>query len=192
MTVAFLTDGAGSHPDTAGWSPRRVANARASEARIALRLLGFNAAPVFLSWPDAAPFAPTSAEFARTVRKLEQMCRKRRISRIVATWEYEPHCDHKAAAQVARAVADRARAQLLNYLVWGWTLPDAGDRLLKSRPFSLSLRQSAVRVRKALSAHRTQLGGRIPATSARFVLPRSIRRLADLRYAVLLENRRAP
>lgn len=192
LTVAFLTDGSGSHPDTSGWSPRRVAHARAGEARNALRRLGFRPAPIFLDWQDGAPYSSTSLEFEKTVRKLTHVCRTRKISRIVAAWQHEPHCDHEAAAQVARAVAGQTHAQLLDYLVWGWTLADADERLSSTRAFSLSLGQSPARVRKALAAHRTQLGGRIPAGGRRFVLPRSLRRLTDVSHVLLLENRHAP
>ena len=42
---------------------------------------------------------------------------------LLAPWIADPHCDHEAAALVARAAALRAGLRSLFYPVWGWCLP---------------------------------------------------------------------
>jgi LmbE family N-acetylglucosaminyl deacetylase len=191
LRVAFLTDGSGSHVGAPGWSARRVAALRAREAREALRILGVDAPATSLNWRDAAPHAPDTPSFDRTVRRLVALCRRARLTRIATTWEADPHCDHQAAAQVARAVARRLGTTPLFYCVWGWTRDDIAQQLAGVRPWALHAPQHRGIVRRALACHRSQLGGRITGARERFVLPRAMRRLADRPFTMLLEERDA-
>jgi LmbE family N-acetylglucosaminyl deacetylase len=190
LAVAFLTDGSGSHIGAPGWSARRVAALRAGEARAALRILGVRS-PLWLGWRDAAPHPRDDAAFARTVDRLVALCRRERITRVTTTWAADPHCDHQAAAAVARAVAARIRTVPLFYCVWGWTRDDLAARLATVRPFALAASGRRGAARRALACHRSQLGGRIAGARERFVLPRSMRRLADRGVTLLLEERDA-
>lgn len=191
LSVAFLTDGAGSHVGASGWSARRVAALRAGEARAALRVLGVETPPTLLGWRDAAPHAGDSGAFERTVRRLVALCRRRRLTRIVTTWAADPHCDHQAAAQVAHAVAQRLGTRPLFYCVWGWTRADIGAQLGGVRSLALGSDARKGRARRALACHRSQLGGRITGARDRFVLPRAMRRLVDRPVTILLEERNA-
>jgi len=191
LRVAFLTDGSGSHVGAPGWSARRVAALRAREAREALRVLGLSGPATSLDWNDAAPHAPDTLPFERTVRRLVALCRRARLTRVATTWEADPHCDHQAAAQVARAVAHRLRTVPLFYCVWGWTRDDIAQRIAGVRPWALHAPQHRGVVRRALSCHRSQLGGRITGARDRFVLSRAMRRLADRPFTMLLEERDA-
>jgi LmbE family N-acetylglucosaminyl deacetylase len=191
LVVAFLTDGAGSHVDAPGWSARRVAALRAREAGGALRMLGNCTPAVALGWPDAHPHDPASAAFERTVHRLVTLCRRQRLSRVVTTWAADPHCDHVAAAQVARAVAARLGTTPLFYGVWGWTRDDLAQQLAPMRAHVVRTTVRRGAVRRALSCHRSQLGGRIIGARDRFVLPRAMRRLVDRPFTLLLEERDA-
>ena len=190
VTVAFLTDGSGSHAGAPGWTARRIANARAQEAGAALRILRLRKPAVVLGWRDAAPFAEGTPAFEATVRRLLTLCRRQRICHVVATWEAEPHCDHEAAAQVAIAVARRLRVRPLFYCVWAWTLPDIAQRLAGWNALSLPVGRWRGLQRRALGCHRTQLGGRISGAPDRFILPRAMRRMVDASHALLLEHGR--
>jgi len=192
LRVVFVTDGSGSHPDAPGWSARRVAGTRAREAGAALRALGHGARAVQLGWRDAAPPPPGSPAFAAAVRRLVALCRAERLTRVVASWEGDPHCDHQATALLARAVAARLRVRPLFYCVWGWTVPDLDARLRPMRATSLPVARWRGRQRRALACHRTQLGGRIAGAAERFVLPRPMRRLVDAAHLILLEKHHAP
>ena len=191
LGVAFLTDGAGSHVGAPGWSARRVAALRAGEARAALRILGVRTPPILLGWSDAAPHARDSAAFARTVDRLVALCRRLRLTRVTTTWAADPHCDHQAAADIARAVAARIGTVPLFYCVWGWTRDDLTAWLATVRSVALASTGRPGTARRALACHRSQLGGRITGARERFVLPRGMRRLADRRVTLLLEERDA-
>lgn len=160
LRVAFLTDGAGSHVGAPDWRARRVAALRASEARAALMALGSTTPAMALGWRDAVPHAPDTPAFERTVRRLVSLCRRARLTRVVTTWEADPHCDHQAAAQLARAVARRLGTAPLFYAVWGWTRDDLAQRLTTVRPLLIRAAQRRGAARRALSCHRSQLGGR--------------------------------
>ena len=190
--VVFVTDGSGSHPDAPGWKPRRIANVRAAEARAALRMLGHHAQPVMLGWRDAAPHAEGSPAFEASVRALVALCRRERLSRVVASWDGDPHCDHEATARLATAVAARLRVRPRFYCVWGWTVPDLDARLASMRAVAISVARWRGAQRRALACHRTQMGGRIAGAAERFVLPRPMRRLVDAAHLILLEHQDAP
>jgi N-acetylglucosamine malate deacetylase 1 len=189
VVVAFLTDGAASHVGAPGWSPRRIAALRAGEAGAALRVLGVSAPPVALGSRDAAPVEAGSREWEGTVRRLVALCRRHRLTRIVASWEADPHCDHEAAARLAREVAGRLRVRPLFYAVWGWTRDDLDQRLAGTRAQSLPVARWRGQQRRALACHRSQMGGRIIGAAERFVLPVAMRRLTDRAHLLLLEER---
>lgn len=191
VMVAFLTDGAASHVGAPDWSRRRIGRVRAAEARAALRQLGSIDPPLHLGWPDATPAVVASPEWERTVRRLVALCRRRRLRRIVASWSADPHCDHAAAAALARAVGRQARVDVCYYAVWGWTRDDLAARLAGVGARAVPVGRWRGRARRALDRHATQLGGRIAGAAERFVLPRSMRRLVDVPHALLLEERNA-
>ncbi|MEG3164187.1 PIG-L family deacetylase [Sphingomonas sp. PB2P19] len=190
--TAFLTDGAGSHPDAPGWSGGRIAGVRAQEAGAALRMLRGAASPLHLDWSDAAPSGPGDRAFDRSVRMLAAWCRRRGVTRIAVTWGGEPHCDHEAAAALAHAVARRCRVSLYYYLVWGWTLPDLAERVRGLAARSVATAAGRPRQHRAIRCHRTQLGGRIVGARENFRLPRAMLRLADRPITLLLEAGHAP
>jgi LmbE family N-acetylglucosaminyl deacetylase len=190
ITVAFLTDGSASHVGAPGWSPRRIAAARTAEAAAAMRILGLRDPAVHLGWRDAAPVPAGSAAWKATVRRVVALCRRHRLTRIVTSWEGDPHCDHEAAAQLAREVAHKLGVQPSFYAVWGWTRIDVDQRLAGFGAVALSVSTWQGRQRRALDVHRTQLGSRIPKGTARFVLPRPMRRLVDRTHLLLLKEPR--
>ncbi|WP_380780493.1 PIG-L deacetylase family protein [Sphingomonas sp. R86520] len=189
--TAFVTDGAGSHPDAPGWSRKRIAGLRRTEAAAALHVL--NAEPALhLDWPDAAPSKPGDPAFERTADRLAAWCRSRGIRQIAVTWDGEPHCDHEAAAALATAVAQRISVGLYQYLVWGWTVPDLASRVRNHRVISIDTRAGRPQQRRAMACHRSQRGGRIVGAAENFRLPKMMLRLLDRPTTLLLEIARAP
>lgn len=152
--VVVLTDGAGSHDHVDGSSRARLVGIRRLEAgRAVRRLAGADVPPpVFLDWPDAHPASPGSGVFAATARRLAALCRVRRVDAIAVTGPDEPHCDHQAAAELARHAARTARrpVAVFDYGVWGAASP-AGRLRITTRPLKAGLRAHA------LSAHQSQL-----------------------------------
>lgn len=176
--VVVLTDGAGSHDHPDASSRARLVAIRRQEAHRAVRRLGGPAAsaPLFLDWPDAEPAPPGSARFESSARRLAALCRDRRVDAIAATAPHDPHCDHQAAAGLARRVARLARRPIavFDYLVWGRPPSGAGLRVT-TQPLKAGVRASA------LAAHQSQLN---PVFGQGFRLPpeRALRPTADTLY----------
>ncbi len=176
--VVYLTDGAASHPDSPSWPSARLAARRRREAHAALRdLMGRGSPPpLFLDWPDAKPWREGEAGFDRTARRVAGLMRRGRLCAIATTWGGEPHCDHAAAAALARAVARRAqpRPEIYGYLVWGWDRPEA-LQLSSKRGVVLAPHPRHRRARRrALTRHRSQLGAVITDSPKGFSLPPSM------------------
>lgn len=175
--VAYLTDGSGSHPQSAG---RGLVCARRREAALALRrLAGSDVATLHLGWRDAYPSGPGDALFARTCRRLVAWCEGSRVDAIAVTALDEPHCDHRAAAQMARAVerASRRRIRIAEYHVWGSPPVSSTGAGLRTCAMPAGHR------RQALAAHRSQTSA---SHGPGFRLPRALRRMpaTDILYPV--------
>jgi LmbE family N-acetylglucosaminyl deacetylase len=176
--VVYLTDGAASHPGSPSWSSRRLAARRRREAHAALcDLMGRGSPPpLFLDWPDAKPWREGEDAFERAARRLVGVMRRGRLSAIATTWTHEPHCDHAAAAALARNAARRTRPRpdLYGYLVWGWDKQEAAQ-LASARAVVLAPQPRHRRARRrALTRHRSQLGAVITDSPKGFRLPPSM------------------
>lgn len=159
--VAFVTDGRGSHGLQA---PSDLAAIRRREARAALRRLAPDGpVPIFLDWPDSAPPKPCDPAWRAALRRLLALCRSRRVDAIAATSALDPHCDHRAAAALARDTANGAMrgVKVFDYVVWAERLPNGPAFRTEHRPPGPR--------RLALAQHRSQLtslhgdGFRLPA-----------------------------
>lgn len=169
--VAFLTDGSGSHPASAG---RRLVTVRQREAALALRRLGTGPIPtVHLGWRDGSPAQAGKPQFERTRRRLAALCETGRVDAIAVTATHEPHCDHEAAAHLAYAVRDACRrsVRVLEYVVWGDGPPPVAHVACKTAAMPPGLR------RRALSAHRSQTGA---SQGDGFRLPGAMRRMPPI------------
>ena len=152
--VAFLTDSAGSHPCETVDDSRKLAARRRREACAAIRVLGPSAPPpVFLDWPDANPHAIGSPAFDATASRLAALCDRLGVGAIAVTGRDEPHCDHVAAFEIARAAAHRAArpTRLFEYVVWAPHPPSRDFIALKTSPMNVGQRKVA------LAQHRSQM-----------------------------------
>ena len=162
--VVLVTDGAASHPGSRAWPPERLAERRALEFSEALAALGVpDDDALSLALPDTA--APREGEpgFAGAVASCARFCARRPPRLIVAPWRRDPHCDHRATFELARAVRDRldARIPIWEYPVWLWEIGAPGDLPTPDDDVELvGLDVTAVvdTKRRALRAHRTQWG----------------------------------
>jgi N-acetylglucosamine malate deacetylase 1 len=184
--VVFLTDGAASHKGSPTWSAKRIAVARRMEAAASLRNLAIPPTDVFqLDWPDASPFASSSQSFAAGRDRLLGLCRMANIRAIATTWSGEPHCDHQAAFELAKAVSGRS-LDLYEYIVWGWTLPDLRRKVGHRRLLRVDVRGTALRRKRALACHRTQMTGLISDATEAFRLRSEMMALAGRDVEILL------
>lgn len=171
--VAVLTDGSRSHPGSVAYPPRRLAAVRRAEVLRAVGRLGLPArALTWLGEPDGA--APHDGpRFLRIVRKLRALMRRLRVRTILSAWLLDPHGDHGSAHKLAGAAARRLGARHVAFPVWFWTLPDRATvhPPPPGRGFRLKIVPQRARKRRAIAAHRSQLGGVVRDDPSGFTMP---------------------
>jgi len=186
--VAFLTNGAASHPGSRAWPAGRLARTRRREAIAALAVLGVPSGDaLFMDWPDAAPFGPEDPGFEEGVSGLGRWASSFDPRSLWATWRGEAHCDHLAAARVAAALAPRLPSVVIRmeYLVWGWNEEGLADESVPL--WSLECASTVAVRRRALACHRTQTTGLIADAPAAFRIPPELAALTRRPVEVFLE-----
>ena len=147
VTVAVVTDGAGSHPNSARWPKERLVAGRRLETREVMRRIGVSAASiVFLDLPDGGLTA-IPARLRRALRRLVHRCRD--IDLLVGPACDDDHPDHRAIA----AGLPRSRARQLDYLVW----PNRQSPSARAT-HRLRLGTQSASKRGAIGRYRTQTG----------------------------------
>jgi LmbE family N-acetylglucosaminyl deacetylase len=183
--VIILTDGTKSHPRAPAATLRRI---REAEAAAALRELGMKQPQglKFLRLPDTkAPHRGPQFAAAAAATRLARLARG--CAALCGTWQYDPHCDHTAAALLAAAAAARLRIPHRAYPVWGWTLPDAAS-VPESRAagWRLDIAAAIQAKRRAIAAHRSQHGQIFANDTDAFTLPRALLSVFERPYEVFL------
>jgi LmbE family N-acetylglucosaminyl deacetylase len=189
--VAYLTDGAASHTGSPTWPASRIAATRRREAIEALDILGVSPPDIrFLDWPDAAPRAPGSVPYESTVAEMLAWMGEFAPRGLWSPWGGEAHCDHRAAAQLARDLATRwAGARPIaemSYLVWGWAEAGLIEAARLQRPWALPCRQTVPLRRRALARHRTQLTDIIDDADRGFTIPAGLAAVTDRTFEIYL------
>lgn len=155
VRVVVVTDGTGSHPNSARWPTARLAARRRSETLSVLREIGVAKGEVdFLDLEDGA-LMPGSEPHRRLVRRA---LARARCDLLVLPARDDDHPDHRAVAGIARcSSADR----ILEYLVW----PNRRSRsrrashLLRLGPIASAKRGAILRYRSQTGAIRDDPGG---------------------------------
>jgi LmbE family N-acetylglucosaminyl deacetylase len=183
--VAILTDGAASHPGSKQYPPERLRQVRAQEARQAVGTLGLSPENlVFFNYPDTA--LPSSQAISEQVAML---ARDRGCTVMLAPWLHDPHCDHEAAALLARDAARRARCRLLSYPVWGWLLPPDQPLPVKQVVgYKLPIAAHLQVKRSAVAAHASQYSTLIDDSPQGFRLPPELLSIFERPYEVFLAH----
>jgi LmbE family N-acetylglucosaminyl deacetylase len=187
--VVFLTDGAMSHPASKRFPRERLVEVREQEAIAAAACLGLTRERlVFLRTPDTQ--APREGdELARVVKEIVGLINRFRCSRVLAPWQFDPHCDHEAAAWIAEGVAVRSGISHVAYPVWGWTLPP--DQIVEdpSRAgWRLDISLQLALKRRAIAAHRSQYGDLITDDPTCFRLPPELLSVFDQPFETFLRS----
>lgn len=157
--VAILTDGTGSHPNSTLYPAATLAALRRLETAAAVACLGLPAGRVtHLDYPDTR--APVEGQaFAEAVDRLVALVLDVEAATVFLTWERDPHCDHAAAALMARALRDALPAVALwFYPIWGWHL-DAAATLDDPDPegFRLDIAPWLPAKTRAIAAYASQM-----------------------------------
>lgn len=159
VKIVVLTDGAASHPGSAGTPPARLAALRKQEALEAAAILGVPPADLtYLDLPDAA--VPSSGqEFDAAVALVGSIVEEAGAPLLLVTWGHDPHCDHEAADAMARAVRERRPALAVwSYPIWGRHL-DPATPIEAPAPegFRLDIAPWLDRKHRAIAAHASQM-----------------------------------
>jgi LmbE family N-acetylglucosaminyl deacetylase len=158
-TVIMLTDGSGSHPNSRTYPRDRLISTRRSELAEAANILGLASDRIIeLGLPDTA--APKSGpDFERSVERVLHIVRVSGADSLFVTWEHDPHCDHEAAAHLAKEIRRLVpRLKLWAYPVWGWHIPT--EQPLTAPPptgLRLAIENVLPIKRAAIGAHASQM-----------------------------------
>ena len=156
--VVIVSDGAGSHPNSKAYPPDRLASLREEEARVAGAELGLRPEEMlFLGLPDR--FVPCEGEDAeRAIGVIADCVGEIGAGSLFVSWRHDPHCDHEASYRIAREVQRRVgKVRLLEYVVWGHTLPPSTEVDPIGSGFRISIDHDARdKKRRAIAAHRSQ------------------------------------
>ncbi|MGY2047742.1 PIG-L deacetylase family protein [Methylobacterium sp. JK268] len=155
VRLVVVSDGVGSHPNSPSHPPERLRALREAETREAARALGLDPAGIrFLRLPDR--FVPEQGpEAEAAAQAIADAARESGAGALFVTWAQDPHCDHRAAATLAR----RARIpdlRLHAYPVWGWTLPPDTEVGEAPRGCRLDIARHLPAKAAAIAAHRSQ------------------------------------
>ena len=165
--IAYVTDGAASHPLSRRFPPARLATLREAEATEAIRRLGGDASALhFLRLADGTLDALSTADRSLTIERIRSLIAALRAEFVFLPWRRDPHPDHIAVSHLVREAARGVDCapRLLEYPVW---LPIRGtpadeptaDEVV---PIVFESRAGARdRKRSALLAHRSQTTGLI-------------------------------
>lgn len=124
VAAVVLTDGENSHPDSTTVTPPELRRIRRDEVRAALALLAPDADVRFLALPDGA-LADHRDEAAAVLADI--LSEDARPTLVVSPWSGDRHPDHRAAAELARHVAESGGAAHRSYPIWLWHWAEPDD-----------------------------------------------------------------
>jgi LmbE family N-acetylglucosaminyl deacetylase len=187
--VVVVSDGVGSHPNSKAYPPDRLRSLREKEAKRAGAELGLKSEDIlFLGLPDRfVPFESEEAEQA--IGKIVRLVEQAGARSLFVSWRHDPHCDHEASYQIARAVQSRAgELRLFEYVVWGHTLPPSTE-VDPIGGFRIQVDQQALeKKRRAIAAHRSQTTNLIDDDPDGFRFTQSGLARFDLPYEFFFES----
>jgi LmbE family N-acetylglucosaminyl deacetylase len=157
--VIIISDGTGSHPASKTYPKGRLKSLRENEAKNAVSELGLDPRHdiVFLRLPDR--YVPSKgARAEKAIGKITGCVKDVEARALFVSWRHDPHCDHRASYNIARAVQHRVSGlRLYEYTVWGSALPTA---TLIGEPFDgfrIAIDREKEKKQRAIAAHRSQV-----------------------------------
>lgn len=159
VAIILVTDGSMSHPNSRAYPRDRLVATRRAEFVKAAGILGVAEDRLFeLGLPDAAVPLEGLA-FEQALEAVGAIVMKVGACNLFVTWEHDPHCDHEAAARLARALRQKhPTLQLWSYPVWGWHLPPSQEVVAPApEGFRLDIGEVLAQKRAAIAAHASQM-----------------------------------
>jgi LmbE family N-acetylglucosaminyl deacetylase len=187
--VLVLSDGTGSHPRSIAYPHQRLLKLREDETKEAVKRLGLDAGRlVFLRLRDR--FVPSTGPAAEAaIEEIVQCVRSVEAKTLFVSWRHDPHCDHQAAYQMARAAQSQILGlRLYEYTVWGWSLPPSTLVEALTDGFRIGIGRQRAKKQCAISAHRSQTTEMISDDPSGFRLTAADLAHFDLEYEFYFES----
>lgn len=160
--VAFITDGAASHPNSLQFPPHKLAALRKQEATAACKALGVESdALYFFEQPDGKLNESLSENSTILVEKLTEIIEKWKFKSIFVPYKNDAHDDHKATWKLAQLAVQQSnnKPTRVEYPIWLWKngkkeeIPDLSDYNF----FRLNISEVQAQKESAIVAHKSQV-----------------------------------
>ena len=135
-------------------------------------------------------FLVEGEEAERAIGVIADCVREIGAGSLFVSWRHDPHCDHEASYRIAREVQRRVgKVRLLEYVVWGHTLPPSTEVDPIRSGFKIGIDHEAMeKKRRAIAAHRSQTTALIDDDPGGFLFSQIDLAHFDLPYEFFLES----
>lgn len=158
VSVAVVSDGTKSHPNSVAYPPPKLKKLREQESLAALAILGVAPEAVtFLGMPDGE--VSISSESEKAIASIDQYLTKLVPSIIFLPWRKDPHPDHRASWQLfTTAIKNLATPpRLIEYPIWDWDTKQRGDFADSINAWRLNINSVLELKQKAIAQYRSQI-----------------------------------
>jgi LmbE family N-acetylglucosaminyl deacetylase len=189
--VLFVSDGSGSHRNSASYPPERLKALREQEAVTALGILGVERHSIaFLGVRDRYVPFPDDPAFADAVDRFCDYWRGNAADTVLLPWRHDPAADHQASWHVAQAALARVapRVRILEYPIWAWIDSPEPFAMHDKPVWRLDIRDVRRRKRRAIRAHRSQTTKLIRDDKTCFRLSRIMQANFDQAWELFFET----
>ena len=159
VAVVLVTDGSMSHPNSHAYPRGRLVATRRAELVEAARILGVAEERLFELGLEDTAVPLEGPAFEKALEAVGSIVMKIGARNLFVTWEHDPHCDHEAAARLARALRQKnPTLRLWFYPVWGWHLPPSQEVVAPAPVgYRLDIKEVLAQKRAAIAAHVSQM-----------------------------------
>lgn len=195
VTVAFMTSGGASHPNSVQYPPEQLATLRESEALASCEVLGVEQEHVlFYRQPDGSLSALAQEELTPLITTLVSDLETDNISTVFLPWRRDVHPDHQMTYKIGMEAVKRCRQQILivEYPVWLWKRSTAADWPSSDEVslFRLNVNDVSERKFRAIFQHKSQTSALIDDDPTGFILSNDLLApfLGDYEYFFINKN----
>ncbi|WP_181883952.1 PIG-L deacetylase family protein [Alteriqipengyuania lutimaris] len=161
------TDGENSHPHSRRYPRARRISVRGEELREALHALAPGHEIVIERAGLTDGNSTSEAAQPQFLERARNFARRFGPAAVWCTWHGDPHCDHQAAACVARAIARDLTIPCWSFAVWG----RFGEGVVPSSLCAFRDERFMPAKARAIAAYRSQLTNLIDDDPRGFVMP---------------------
>ncbi|MGF1588948.1 MAG: PIG-L deacetylase family protein [Pleurocapsa sp.] len=158
VTVAVVSDGTKSHPNSLTYPSPALKKLREQESLAALAILGVAPEVVtFLAMPDGEVYI--SSESEKAIASIRHYLTNLAPSLIFLPWRKDPHPDHRASWQLFTTAMGNLTnpPRLIEYPIWDWDTKQRGDFSDSVKAWRLDISSVLELKRQAIAQYRSQI-----------------------------------